>query len=72
MCKSSAIEILLIKQEPCFPNAWKTVPESVEFFEANLRAYSRWLSTTYIIRYALLSAFAKTIVLEDDNRRSLM
>ena len=50
----------------------KHVPESVEFFEANLRAYSRWLSTTYIIRYALLSTFAKTIVLEDNNRRSLM
>ena len=24
MGKRSAIEILLIKQEPCFPNAWKT------------------------------------------------
>ena len=48
----------------------KHVPEGVEFFEANLRAYSRWLSTTYIIRYALVSAFAKAIVLEDNNRRS--
>lgn len=47
----------------------KHVPERVEFYETNLRAYSRWLSTTYIIRYALLSAFAKAIVLEDNNSR---
>lgn len=68
MAKRSAIELLLRKQESCFPNAYKHVPESVEIFELNLRAYSRWLSTTYIIRYALVSAFAKAIVLEDNNR----
>ena len=50
----------------------KDVPEGVDIFEANLRAYSRWLSTTFIIRCALVSAFAKAIVLEDNNRRSLM
>ena len=69
MGKRSAIEILFRKQEACFPNAYKHVPESVEIFELNLRAYSRWLSTTYIIRYALVSAFAKAIVLEYNNSR---
>ena len=47
----------------------KHVPEGVDIFEANLWAYSRWLSTTFIIRCTLVSAFAKAIVLEDNNSR---
>ena len=69
MGKRSAIELLL-KARALFPECVKYVSESVEFFEAKLRAFSRWLSTIFIIRCTLVSAFAKAIVLEDTNRRS--
>ena len=45
MAKRSAIELLLRKQESCFPNAWKTGPLRCGYFEVNPQAYSFWLST---------------------------
>ena len=40
MCKKSAIEILLRKQEPCFPNSRKTGTHRCGYFEVNPQACS--------------------------------
>jgi hypothetical protein len=69
VCIKSAIEIRLRKQEPCFPNSRKTSTHRCGYFEVNPQAYSFWLSISCIIMYALVSAFARVIIPEDNNRR---
>ena len=69
VCIKSAIEILLRKHKSSFPNVWKTGTHRCGYFEVNPQVYSFWLSTLNIIRNALLSAFARAYIPEDNNRR---
>jgi len=69
VCIKTAIEILLRKHKSSFPNVWKTGTHRCGYFEVNPQAYSFWLSTLNIIRNALLSAFARAYIPEDNNRR---